>query len=374
MTAWRDWTSSPRALVSAALACALAATAATFADPPAGITSRRLPVVKEDALDREKSAMKLRYLRAGRAARRVHVRDSLRGVAPGVARGNTRAGLTLAVGPNAKSHGLEDWRASLQRAWDGFAIAEPKVPVVLAVLAADSLLTTSFAALPSHAGEACVVVSPTGGERPRSAEQQARTLRYPMLGCAFHARYGMPGKGVSAELRRIGWQPLPSRPRAADFLYFSAPPPIQSSILLANRWSANDRDLPSWRCAAGRLADCADHARTPVPRSGLWAPYMAASSARGPETAGQTLLPLLQLVLPATQFERLWKDDRPFDAALEEITGRGRGAWVYTAVLRGGTPVTGAFESTRPQWQRALLFLLIAALVGVALHHRRTVI
>lgn len=366
MTAWRDWTSSPRALVSAALACALAATAATFADPPAVITSRRLPVVKEDAVDLEQRAVKLRYLRAGRAARRVHVRDSLRAV--------SRSGLTLAVAPNAKPNGVEDWRRSLQRAWDGFAIAAPQVPVVLAVVAADSLLTANFTALPSRPGEACVVVAPASGERQRSADQVARALRHPMLGCAFYSRYGMPGKGVSAELRRIGWQPLPSRPRAADFLYFSAPPPIQSSILLANRWSATNRDLPSWKCAAGRLADCADHARTPVQRSGLWAPYMAASSARGPETAGQTLLPLLQLVLPATQFERLWKDDRPFDAALEEITGRGRGAWVYTAVLRGGTPVTGAFESTRPQWQRALLFLLIAALVGVALHHRRTVI
>lgn len=77
--------------------------------------------------------------------------------------------------------------------------------------------------------------------------------------------------------------------------------------------------------------------------------------------------------MPHAQFERLWRDDRPFDVALTAITGRRLEDWMHQLVLRDTRPFISSFSPVSPIVARAFLFFVLAAITGVALQTRRTV-
>ena len=369
MTPWRDWIGAPRGAVLAALVVSAAAmTAASFAAPLLRFGPFFSRGNDGTQVEREARMAKDYYRKAWLGARRVRLRDSLRTRA--------RPGVSVWIGPKLGAVTASRIERRLRLAWAAFDIEAPRVPVVLAAIAGqekDPFAVRSFTVLPVSVSQPCLVVislwdvwATNDGEA--HAAESARRMRELMVGCALYARHGIPGAAVASELRRIGWAPAP--------LHFSRSGMVswrgKSTLEVAQHTEA--RVLPFIACAAGRVSACAERMDLGVSRSREHPAYLSSPSGYFQSyILGRSLLPLLQVSLPPAGFERLWRDERPFDAARDAITGRHLDDWVHQAVLRETRPYLSNFSPVSPIVVRALFLLALAAITGVALHSRRTI-
>ncbi|MEK6613008.1 MAG: hypothetical protein AABZ29_09515 [Gemmatimonadota bacterium] len=368
MTPWREWIGAPRGAALAALVVSAAAmTAATFAAPlRPGVRYWRGNDGTQ--VEREARLSEDHYRDAWRGVRRIQLRDSLNALA--------RPGVSVRIDPQMDAATKSRFERRTRLAWAAFEIDAPRVPVVLAGIAAkakEPFTVPSFTALPVSVNEPCLVVisnrdvwATSDGEA--QAAQNARLMRDFMIGCALFARHGLPGAAVGAELRRIGWAPVPLRFSRSGMFWWRG----ESTLEVAAH--TEPRFLPYIACAAGRVSACAEGADVGVSRTREKPAYM--SSAFGyfeSYVLGRSLLALLQASLPPAEFERLWHDERPFDVALSAISGRRLDDWVHQAVLRGTRPYVSSFSPVSPIVVRALFFFVLAAVIGVALQTRRTI-
>ncbi len=360
MTSWREWTSSPSgAALSAVLAAVAAVTLAMLAAP-----GMDRPRENDSASLVEQEGFKSRayYAMAWRGARAVRMRDSLRAFAG--------RGVSFKFDARIPSDSLRLAESRLRAAWASFQVDTPRVPVVLVLTAAAKRSAAhpiddpAFVALPLSRGEPCVVALRILYSW-RSVARDARFLRRDMFGCALMAQYGYPGAGVRGELRRIGWNPTQLSFNRRYFQFSST----GNTLGAMGPWFP-EAGIAYVACSAGVRESCAKVAGQTSNRIRENAPGISRTARF---LSDLSLLAFLRASLPARDFERLWRDDRPFPAAVASITGQPIEEWTHTAILRTGPPLESSFAPTLPIFGRALLFLTLAIVVGIAVQTRRRV-
>lgn len=361
MTSWREWTGSPvgLALLSAvAVACGLAVAVQLPREPRA-----RSAGPERSALELEAASAKRYYQRARSGTRTVQMRDSLRALA--------RPGLTILRDPRLSREQAARSEERLRAAWAPFGVTSPRVPVVLALSAAtrpsaaQPFTDPIFTALPTAAGEPCIIVVRVR-DTWRTVERDARWMRQTMFGCALLAQHGYPGAGVQDELRRVGWSPSALQFQAHLWRFSNTRTTLRSFGLWYGR-----EGFVYIACSAGKREGCLAAATMSAPRSRHLPRGVAGS---GPLFSDLSLLALIRSSLPPSDFERLWRDERPFPVAVADITGRPIDDWSHQAMLRVARPLESSFSSTAPLVSRALLFFMIAAAASVVVQVRRTVV
>ncbi len=361
MTSWHEWTDFPLGLTMlSAVAVAVGLTVAVHLSPE---PRARSSTVERSVLELEGASAKRYYQRAWSGARTMQMRDSLRALA--------RPGVTILRDPRLSREQAERFEERLRAAWSPFSVARPRVPIVLAVSAVTKRHAARpfddpiFTALPTGSGEPCIMMYRVPGSW-RAVERDARMFRRSMFGCALFAQHGYPGPGVQEELRRIGWSPSPLQFQRR-YWQFS---PIQNTLGSIGPWFPVE-GLMYIACSAGKLEACRDAASRPAVRSREYPPGIA----RGVRLFSDlSLLALLQASLPPADFDRLWRDERPFPVAVADITGKPIEAWAHQALLRTANPLESSFSPTAPLFGRALLFLLVAAAASVVMQVRRRVV
>jgi hypothetical protein len=184
-------------------------------------------------------------------------------------------------------------------------------------------------------------------------------------GGACSVVHGYPGAGVQAELRRIGWNPSALQFQRGYWQYSR----IGNTLGSIGPWFPVE-GLAYIACSAGKLEGCREAATRPAVRSREYPPGIARG---GWLFSDLSLLALLQASLPPTDFDRLWRDERPFAVAVADITGKPVEAWTHQAVLRTSNPLEASFSPTAPLVGRALLFFLVAVAASVVVQARRRV-
>lgn len=361
MTSWRDWIGSPLglSLLSAVTAACGLTVALQFAPEP----RRRASGQERSGLEQEGAGAKRHYQRAWSGARTVQMRDSLRALA--------KSGLTILRDPRLSREQTERFEERLRAAWTPFGVARPRVPVVLAVSAVTKRSALQpfddpiFTTLPTAPGEPCSMLLRVPNSW-RTVERDARRFRRSMFGCALLAQHGYPGAGVQGELRRVGWSPSALQFQRR-YWQFSATGNTLGSV---GPWFPAE-GIAYIACTAGKLEGCREAATRPAARSREDPPGVARP---GRFLSDLSLLALLQASLPPADFDRLWRDERPFPVAVADITGKPLEAWAHQAVLRTATPLESSFSPTAPLVGRALLFFLIAVAASMLVQVRRTVI
>lgn len=362
MTSWHDWIGSPLglSLLSAVAAACGLAVAVQFSPEPRARSSGQA----RTGLEQEGASARRYYQRAWTGARAVQMRDSLRGLA-------SKPGLTIRRDPRLSSEQTARFEERLRAAWAPFGVTSPRVPVILALSAATKRSAVQpfddpvFTALPTLAGEPCIMMFRVLGTW-RTVERDARWFRQSMFGCALLAQHGYPGAGVQGELRRIGWSPSALQFQRRNWVFSTTGNTIGS----LGPWFPPE-GLAYIACSAGKLEGCRDAATRPATRSREYPPGMA----RGARIFSDlSLLALLQASLPPSDFDRLWRDKRPFPVAVADITGRSIEEWGHQAALRTARALVSSFSPTAPLVGRALLFFLIAVAASVVVQTRRTVV
>lgn len=361
MTSWREWTGSPvgLALLSAvAVVCGLAIAVQFPREPRA-----RRAGPERSALELEAASAKRYYQRAWSGTRTVQMRDSLRALA--------RPGVTILRDPRLSREQAARFEERVRAAWAPLGATSPRVPVVLALSAATKpsaaqpFIDPIFTALPTAAGEPCIMVFRVR-DAWRAVERDARWMRQTMFGCALLAEHGYPGAGVQDELRRVGWSPSALQFEARSWRFGNP-----RSTLLSFGWWFADEGFAYIACSAGKREGCLATATMSAPRFRHLPRGVAGA---GPRFSDLSLLALIRSSLSPSDFDRLWRDERPFPVAVADITGRPIDDWSHQALLRVARPLESSFSPTTPLVGRALLFLLIAVAATVVMQSRRTVV
>lgn len=253
-------------------------------------------------------------------------------------------GLALAHPPSdlVTQEGVDEWRALVAARLDSYETRDPLMTVGLVLQtdrhgALEGVLLPRFGQRPQtyvgvlDGSPYCYVVEPERYPATNGALRYTRTLD----GCAWHAKYGMPGPAV-AEWLEAGAFDFAAEGRVADVdavLGPASPDWIPFGML-----RPSSEPLVVAACIAGNTVACERAITDPTilavrridPRLAAESPmsHMAAGRFTPFQTRSLFLFSEWEAEYGAEAFARFWHSDQAVPAAFQAAFGVGLGAWV----------------------------------------------